>query len=270
MSTSSITAPPARATPSSASSKRCADLVVEQVAEVAAAAHASFSAAPASASRRREARCGPRARGTEATRRRRCRPAARRDRASATAGRRPSRPISPNVGFRPTMPHAAAGILIDPPVSVPMVPSAMPAATLAADPPLDPPGDRDGSCGLRAGPNAESSFVVPNANSWRFVLPTITAPASRSADDHLASAAATCPSRTRDAAVVGVPATSKRSLTEMGTPWSGPRSRPAASSRSSIGGLLPRGLVHHEDEGIQPRVSALDPLQASRRRLRTR
>ena len=33
--------------------------------------------------------------------------------------------------------------------------------------------------GLRAGPNAESSFVVPNANSCRLVLPTITAPACR-------------------------------------------------------------------------------------------
>ena len=59
------------------------------------------------------------------------------------------------------------------------VASAMPAATLTADPPLDPPGDRDGSCGLRAGPKAESSFVVPNANSCRLVLPMMTAPAWR-------------------------------------------------------------------------------------------
>ena len=42
------------------------------------------------------------------------------------------------------MPQAAAGIRIEPPVSVPIVASAMPAATLTADPPLDPPGDRDG------------------------------------------------------------------------------------------------------------------------------
>jgi hypothetical protein len=54
---------------------------------------------------------------------------------------------------------------IDPPVSVPIVASAMPVATLMADPPLEPPGERAGSCGLRAGPKAESSFVVPNANS---------------------------------------------------------------------------------------------------------
>jgi hypothetical protein len=72
---------------------------------------------------------------------------------------------SPYDGFSPTMPQAAAGMRIDPPVHVPSVASAIPAATLAADPPLEPPGERDGSRGLRAGPNAESSFVVPNANS---------------------------------------------------------------------------------------------------------
>ena len=63
------------------------------------------------------------------------------------------------------MPQAAAGIRIEPPVSVPSDASAIPAATEAADPPLEPPGDRFGSNGFRAGPNAESSFVVPNANS---------------------------------------------------------------------------------------------------------
>ena len=46
-------------------------------------------------------------------------------------------------------------------------------------------------------------------------------------------AAATWPSRTRDAAVVGVPRMSSRSLIEIGTPCSGPRSWPAASSRSA-------------------------------------
>ena len=44
---------------------------------------------------------------------------------------------------------------------------------------------------------------------------------------------ATRPTRTRDAAVVSVPRTSMRSLIESGTPCSGPRSRPAAISRSA-------------------------------------
>src|SRR5262249_3404590 len=94
------------------------------------------------------------------------------------SGTHPSTDTSPNVGFRPTRPQAAAGMRIDPPVSVPIVASPMPAARLAAEPPLDPPGDLVGSCGLRAGPKAESSLVVPNGNAWRFVLPMKTAPAS--------------------------------------------------------------------------------------------
>src|SRR5262245_50101789 len=92
-------------------------------------------------------------------------------------GTQPSVDTSPSVGLRPTTPQAAAGIRIDPPVSVPIVASPIPAARLAPDPPLEPPGDRDGSWGLRAGPNAESSFVVPKANSCRLVLPRKTAPA---------------------------------------------------------------------------------------------
>ena len=75
------------------------------------------------------------------------------------------------------MPQAAAGMRTDPPVSVPTAASAIPVATLAAEPPLDPPGDREGSRGLRVGPKAESSLVVPKANSCRLVLPTNTAPA---------------------------------------------------------------------------------------------
>ena len=54
---------------------------------------------------------------------------------------------------------------IEPPVSVPIEASAIPAATDAADPLLEPPAKRSGTCGLRVGPNAESSPVVPNANS---------------------------------------------------------------------------------------------------------
>ena len=77
------------------------------------------------------------------------------------SGTTPSVDTSPNDGFRPTMPQAAAGMRIEPPVSVPIVASAMPAATLAADPPLDPPGDRVGSCGLRAG--AERGVLVRRA-----------------------------------------------------------------------------------------------------------
>ena len=62
------------------------------------------------------------------------------------------------------MPQAAAGMRMEPPVSVPTDPKHMPSAA-AADPPLDPPADLEGSSGLRTAPNAVSSLVVPNANS---------------------------------------------------------------------------------------------------------
>ena len=89
----------------------------------------------------------------------------------------------------------------------------MPATSAAAAPPLDPPADRDSSSGLRTGPNADSSLVVPNANSCRLVLPIRMAPASRSRCTTGASAGASArrhrrPGRRR------VPATSIRSLTD--------------------------------------------------------
>ena len=62
-----------------------------------------------------------------------------------------------------------------------------PAATAAAEPPEDPPGTRVVSWGLRVGPKAEFSVDEPIANSSRFVLPTITAPASASRRTTVAS-----------------------------------------------------------------------------------
>src|SRR5688500_9411783 len=117
------------------------------------------------------------------------------------------------------MPQAAAGMRIDPPVSVPTVPSDMPVATAIAEPPLEPPGERDGSCGFLAGPKPESSVVVPKANSCRLVLPTNTAPASRSCRVTGASTVAMWSLRTSEPAVVGVPLQSIRSLSYIGLPW---------------------------------------------------
>ena len=92
--------------------------------------------------------------------------------------RAPCRLTTPYVGFTPTTPHSAAGWRIEPPVSLPKLSAENPAATAAALPPLDPPGTRLGSSGLRVGPNAEFSVLEPIANSSRFVLPTMTAPAA--------------------------------------------------------------------------------------------
>ncbi len=54
----------------------------------------------------------------------------------------PSVGTSPKAGFNPTTPQAAAGMRIDPPVSVPMAATAMRITTETAAPPLDPPADR--------------------------------------------------------------------------------------------------------------------------------
>ena len=59
------------------------------------------------------------------------------------------------------MPHAAAGMRMDPPVSVPIDASDMPVATAIADPPLDPPGDRDGS--LRVARGTKRGFLAGRA-----------------------------------------------------------------------------------------------------------
>src|SRR5947208_16985393 len=90
----------------------------------------------------------------------------------------PYRETVPYVGRRPTIPHSAAGCLIDPPVSEPSAQGASPAATAAAEPPPEPPGTRVGSHGLCVGPNAEFSVDEPIANSSVFVLPRSGRPAS--------------------------------------------------------------------------------------------
>src|SRR4051794_38541202 len=91
---------------------------------------------------------------------------------------RPYRDTVPYVGLTPTTPHRAAGCRIEPPVSEPSANGAKPAATAAARPPLDPPGTREGSRGWRVGPKAEFSVEAPMANSSRFVLPPVIAPAA--------------------------------------------------------------------------------------------
>src|SRR3954471_12444314 len=145
----------------------------------------------------------------------------------------PKRLTRPYVGFTPTTPHSAAGWRIDPPVSEPKLSGLNPAATAAALPPREPPGTRDGSCGLRVGPNAEFSVDEPMANSSRLVLPTTTAPASASRDTIVASYGGRQFSRMREEHVVGTPLVHMLSLRATATPASRPGSSPAATRRST-------------------------------------
>src|SRR5690606_32741195 len=103
----------------------------------------------------------------------------------------------------PKMPQAAAGMRIDPPVSLPVARATTRAATAAAEPPLDPPGERSGSRGFRAGPAWLLAVVAPKANWWVLVLPMDTAPAAARRRTTAASRPASKPARMEDPAVVG-------------------------------------------------------------------
>jgi hypothetical protein len=59
------------------------------------------------------------------------------------------------------MPQQAAGIRIEPPVSVPRAASASPAASAAAEPPLEPPASRSRASGFGTVPKCGFSDVVP-------------------------------------------------------------------------------------------------------------
>ena len=67
--------------------------------------------------------------------------------------------IRPRVGFKPMTPHQLAGILIEPPPSLPAAIGTQPAATAAPAPPDEPPGVNCGFQGLRAGPKSLASVM---------------------------------------------------------------------------------------------------------------
>src|SRR5664279_4105631 len=111
----------------------------------------------------------------------------------------------PKVGFKPTVPQKAAGIRIEPPVSVPIAIGIIPAATAAPEPPLDPPGTHSRLWGLWTAPKWGLLDVTPYANSWRFVFPTIIAPAPSSLSTTAASKEETKYSNSFEPPVVRMP-----------------------------------------------------------------
>jgi hypothetical protein len=157
----------------------------------------------------------------------------------AEIGMMPARLTRPTVGLSPTSPQMEAGHTTEPSVSVPMVMVARLAAAAAPDPELEPHGLRSSAYGLCVCPpralHPLVDFVERKlAHSLRFVLPRTTAPASRSRETTKASrAGAGAPTSASDPAVVIIrSAVSMLSFTSTGTPCSGPRTRPAARSRS--------------------------------------
>ena len=156
----------------------------------------------------------------------------------------PERETSPSVGLIPTIPQVADGQMIDPSVSVPTAIAARLAAIADPDPDDEPHGLRSRMYGLCVCPPRpdqplddfdERKF----AHSLKFVLPRITAPASRSCLTINASCFGVGAStRARLPAVVFIlSAVSMLSLIKTGMPCSGPRILPAfrsASHRSAI------------------------------------
>src|SRR5215467_7497061 len=111
------------------------------------------------------------------------------------SGTLPPRGTRPNVGLMPATPQSAAGIRMEPPVSVATAAGTSPAATAAADPPLEPPQMKSGLCGFLVPEPLGSTVVMPQPNSCERVSPTITAPARLSRLTTSESADATAPAR---------------------------------------------------------------------------
>src|SRR5439155_1137679 len=124
---------------------------------------------------------------------------------------------------KPPPPHSAAGIRVDPPVSVPIPAGAKRAATPAALPPLLPPGILEVSYGLRTGPKAPLLLVMPNASSCMFALPKTMPPAPSSASTTRAFARGRLSIKLGVPAVVGSVAVLMLSLMSRGSPCRGPR-----------------------------------------------
>src|SRR5206468_11694027 len=141
------------------------------------------------------------------------------------SGRTPYVLIRPAVTFRPTMPHHAAGILTEPPVSVPIATGARPAETATPEPLDEPPGVRctARSHGLRGVPMCVLAPHLYIANSTVCVLPRTIIPAAMGRWAKVAVTGDTRSAHTLEPPVVTRPWRSTRSLSAIGTPWGGPR-----------------------------------------------
>ena len=132
--------------------------------------------------------------------------------------------IRPAVTLSPTVPHHAAGIRTEPPVSVPMATGASPAPTATPDPLDDPPGVRctARSQGLRGAPRCVFVPQLPIANSTVCVLPSTIMPAAMTRSARVAVTGETRSAQNFEPPVVTRPSRSTRSLRAIGTPCSGP------------------------------------------------
>ncbi len=140
------------------------------------------------------------------------------------SGTAPSEGTRRAVFLKPTMPHRAAGMRIEPPVSEPSPTKAAPAATETAAPDEEPPGMRGvaWSQGLAGVPWCGLMPTPENANSTMLVRPMMAPPAALSrATAGLSARAGALSAKPVEPAGVGWPAMSNKSLTETLKPPSG-------------------------------------------------
>src|SRR5690554_1890121 len=144
----------------------------------------------------------------------------------ALTGTPPRFEMRPTVGRRPATPQKAAGMRIEPPVSLPIDTTHMSVATDAPEPPLEPPGTRVVFQGFLQGPKCLLCVVGPNTHSCRFDLPMMIAPCCLSRLVMKASSEATLSRRKDVAAVGGTPARWMQSFRLMFMPCSSPADDP--------------------------------------------
>src|SRR5437879_3880403 len=118
------------------------------------------------------------------------------------------------------MPHQAAGILTEPPVSVPIATGASPAETATPEPLEDPPGVlwTARSHGLRGVPMCVLVPQLPMANSTVCVLRSTIIPAAVGGPARVALTGVRRSAHTFDPPLVTRPWRSTRSLRAIGTP----------------------------------------------------
>src|ERR1700682_2612241 len=168
----------------------------------------------------------------------------------------------PTAGLIPTPPLAEEGQMMEPSVSVPTATGVRPAATATADPLEEPQGDLSRTCGLRHcrprplhPPDDREERKL--AHSLRFVLPSMSIPAARRRATSGASAGAGTPMRASEPAVVCMRSpVSMLSLTRIGMPCSGPRTRPSRRSLSSRSAISTQsGLISMTERRFGPTLS---------------
>ena len=160
------------------------------------------------------------------------------------------------------MPQKLAGILIDPPPSLPEARVHRPAAIAAPAPPLDPPVVREVSQGLRQWSPSRFSVWPSSPSSGVLVLPSMMAPAPKIRRTTSESTLGTRSSNSSEPPVVRTPLVISRSLIETGTPCRGPSSLRQHHNRL-LGGLCgPQGVLRQDSQvGVELRVEVLYALE---------